>query len=285
MKKNKIARIIVIVILIALIAASLILYLVDIILNNTPPTKNLLKTLVPIFICIGSLVRLFVRQGRRNLAYYESCYYEDIGNAFASSPFYRKKLLSAIRIYNENKFGKALKLLGELKKVSETRDDLYAVGLFTGLVLTDMGFENDAVAVYNALINMNITSATVYGNLGSIYSGMGKYDDAIAAMRLAIQNDEKNPASYNNLANLYFDTYDLENAKKYALKALEINHKFRPSASLLAIIYSCEKDKENAEKYFHIAISAGQDPEKLQRAIKLYQSKPTEDTKADDEDF
>ena len=136
-----------------------------------------------------------------------------------------------------------------------------------------MGCKKDAIIVYNALLNMNIYSTTIYGNLGSLYSNLGNYDDAIACLRLAIQNDEKNPAPYNNLAKLYFDTYDFENAKGYALKALKINHKFRQSASMLAIIYSLENDKENAGKYFHIAISSGEDPSRLQRAIKQYQEK------------
>ena len=273
MKKNKIVKTILTVILVALIVVSIVFYVIDIILNNTPPTQNLFKVLIAIFICSGSLIRLFVRKGRRSLAYYESQYYEHIENAFANSPFYRKKLLCAIRLYNENNLGKALKYLGQLKQVSKERDDLYSVGLFTGLVFTDMGCEKDAIIVYNALLNMNITSTTIYGNLGSLYSGLGNYDDAIACSRLAIQNDENNPAPYNNLAKLYFDIYDFENAKYYALKALKINHKFRQSATLLAIIYSLEANKENAEKYFHIAISSGEDPSRLQRAIKHYQEK------------
>ena len=248
MKKAKIIKIILTVILIALIAASLAFYFVDIIVNKTPPTTNLFKALAVVFLCCGSLVRLCVVKGRRSLAYYESQYFDHIGNAFANYPSHKQKLLRAVRLYNEDKLGDALKYLSDLKPLCKERDDLYAVGLFTGLVFTDMGYKEDAIYVYQALLNMNIASSTIYGNLGSLYSGMGNYNDAIATLRLSIQNDEKNPAPYNNLAQLYFDTYDFENAKEYALKALQINHKFRPSASLLAIIYSLEDDKENAKK-------------------------------------
>ena len=285
MKNNKIVKIIITAILVALILGSVVLYCVDIMLNNTPPTQNLFKALAAIFVCAGSLIRLYVRKGRRRLDYYESQYYEHVKNAFANAPFYKKKLLCAIRLYNENNFGKALKYLSELKLICKEKDDLYAVGLFTGLVLTDMGYQKDAIAVYNALLNMNITSTTIYGNLGSLYSNMGNYDDAIACSRLAIQNDENNPAPYNNLAKLYFDTYDFENAKCYALKALKINHKFRQSASMLAIIYSLENDKENAEKYFHVAISSGEDPSRLQRAIKHYQAEKLQENTPDDSDI
>lgn len=285
MKKNKIRKIIVTAILIALIIAAFSFYIADIIINDTPPTKELLKTLVPVFICCSSLIRLHVRKGRHSLDYYESQYYEHVGAAFTDSPFHKKKLLCAIRLYNENKMGKALKYLSELKPACKERDDLYAVGLFTALVLTDMGCEQDAIYVYKALLNMNITSSTIYGNLGSIYSDMGNYDDAIATLRLSIQNDENNPAPYNNLAKLYFDTYDFENAKKYALFALKINHKFRPSATLLAIIYSLENDTENSKKYSHIAISSGQDPLKLQRAIEHYQALALQKNSPSDRNF
>lgn len=284
-KKNRIIKIILSVILIAAIIVSAVMYFVDIIVNNTPPMQNLFKALIAIFICGGALVKVFVKKGRRSLAFYESQYYKDIGTAFANAPLYRKKLLCAIRLYNEDNLGKALKYLGHLKQISKTRDDLYAVGLFTGLVFTDMGYAQDAIIVYNALINMNITSTTIYGNLGSLYSGMGNYDDAIACSRLAIQNDENNPAPYNNLARLYFDTYDFENAKNYALKALKINHKFHQSATLLAIIYSLENDKENFEKYSHISIAGGENPLRLQNIIKHYQSKSLQQDTPDDADI
>ncbi len=265
------------VVLIVLMMATVALYVVDIILNNTPPSENLFKALAVIFASAAALVRLLANKGRRRLEFYESQYSEYIEGAFADAPLHRKKLLCAIRLYNEDNYNKALKYLLQLKPVCKGREDWYAVGLFTGLVLTDVGLKKDAVIVYDTLIGMNITSSTIYGNLGNLYSSMGHYDDAISTLRLAIQNDEKNPAPYNNLANLYFDTYDFENAKRYALQALDVNHKFRQSASLLAIIYSLENDKENAEKYFHIAISSGENPAKLQQTINRYRAELTRD--------
>lgn len=277
MKKNRILKIVLTVVLALLIAASIVFYIVDIAVNGSAPTENLFKMLAAVAVCAGSMIRLFVKRGRRPLSYYESSYYDDIKGAFSSSPYNRKKLIAALRLYNEDNFGKALKYLSELKAQCKTRDDFYAVGLFTALAFTDIGYTNDAIIVYNALINMNITSSTIYGNLGNIYSGLGRHDDAIAALSLAIQNDEKNPAPYNNMAKLYFDTYDFENAKEYARRALEVNHKFRQSASLLAIIYTLENDTANAEKYSHIAIASGEDPDRLQRAIKHYMKKTASD--------
>ncbi len=284
MAKNNTTKNILIIILTVLIIASGWFYVGDIILNGTPLTDNLFQLLAAVFICIGSLIRLLTAKGRRSLEFYEHQYNQHIEHAFSNSPFYKKKLLCAIRLYNEDNFKKALKYLLELKSVCKEKEDLYAVGLFTGIVLTDMGLQDDAVHVYNALINLNITSSTIYGNLGSVYSNMGNYNDAIAALRLAIQNDRNNPAPYNNLAKLYFDTYDFENAKHYAHKALDINHKFRQSASMLTIIYSLENDTENTEKYFHIAISSGSDPSELQQAIKYYKSEKAQNNSSPNSD-
>ena len=270
MKKPNIIKIILVVILVALMIVSVGFFVADLIINNTPPTKNLFKALTVIFTCGISLIRLLSNKGRKNLAFYENAYQEHIKDAFADRPFYKKKLLCAIRLYNEDKYDKAIKYLLKLKTVSQTRDDFYAVGLMTGLTLTDMKCYSDAIHVYSSLIEMNMTSSTVYGNLGNIYLTLGNRQDAISYIRLAIQNDEKNPAPYNNLAKLYFETFDFENAKIYAQKALQINHKMYQASTMLAVIYTKEGDKANAEKYSHMAIASGRDPVELKEIIAYY---------------
>lgn len=269
MKKTNVIKIILIVILVALMIASVGFYVADLIINNTPPTKNIFKALTAVFICCASLVRLLSGK-RRSLAFYESVYQAHIKDAFADRPFYKKKLLCAIRLYNEDRYDKAIKYLLDLKTVSQTRDDIYAVGLITGLTLTEMECYNDAIHVYNFLIEKNITSSTVYGNLGNIHLTLGNHQDAISYIQLAIQNNENNPAPYNNLAKLYFDTFDFENAKIYAQKALQINHKMYQASTLLAIIYTMEGDKANAEKYSHMAISGGRSAAELKEIIAYY---------------
>jgi tetratricopeptide (TPR) repeat protein len=270
MKKFNVKKIILIVIFVALMIASAVFWVADMIINNTAPTKNFFKAVVVILACAGSLARLLSKQGRKNLAFYENAYQEHIKDAFVDRPFYKKKLLCAIRLYNEDNYNKAIKYLVDLKNNSRTRGDIYAVGLMTGLTLTEMECYHDAIQVYNALIEMNITSSTVYGNLGNIHLTLGNHQDAISYIRLAIQNNENNPAPYNNLAQLYFETSDFENAKIYAEKALQINHKMYQASTLLAIIYTMEGDKANAEKFSHMAIASGRNPAELNAIIEHY---------------
>ena len=270
MRQSNVIKTILAIVLIALMIVTLGYYIADLMINNTPPTKNLFRTLAIVFACLASIIRLCSNKGRRNLASYESAYQKHIKDAFADRPFYRKKLLCAIRLYDEGKCDKAIKYLLELKGVSQTRDDIYAVGLFTGLTLTEAECYNEAIHVYNSLIEMDITSSTVYGNLGNIHLTMGNHRDAISYIHLSIQNDENNPAPYNNLASLYFETADFENAKIYAEKALQINHKMYQASTLLAIIYTLEGDKANAEKYSHMAIASGRPAAELNRVIAHY---------------
>ncbi len=259
---------IIIAILVVLILAVVVVYVFDIVRNETTPTKHLFSALAAVALCVGGIIRACMPSGKRkSLSFYESQYTDVLKNAFSNSPLNRKKLLCAIRLYNENNFDKALKYLGQLQPECKDREDFEAVGIFLALIFTDTKSYEDAATIYNQLIDMGITSSRIYSNLGHVYSQMGNKGDAIANLRLAIQNDPKNAYTYNNLASLYFDTYDFERAKKYAKDALDINHKFRQSASLLAIIYALEENAEEQKKYTHIALSCGETSERLQQAI------------------
>ena len=269
MSKNKIVRIIVSLALVAITVIAVCLYVRGVVVDKEPPTKNLFRMLATICVCISGLIKTRRGGRRQSLKFYEIQFKDQIKDAFKDSVL-KSKLLCAIRLYNENNLRKALKYLTELKPECKTKDDTYAVNLFLALTLTDCGLREEAVKVYMELVDLGITTTTVYGNLGSLHSALGNFNDAITYSRLSIQNDEKNPAPYNNLAKLYFDNFDFENAKRYAHQALEINHKFRQSASLLAIIYSLEEDKENAEKYTHVAIASGETPERMKEALEYY---------------
>ena len=83
------------------------------------------------------------------LSSYEDAYQKHIKDAFADRPFYRKKLLCAIRLYDEGKLDKAIKYLLQLKNISRTREEIYAVGLITGRALTEAQSYNEAIHVYN----------------------------------------------------------------------------------------------------------------------------------------
>lgn len=130
----------------------------------------------------------------------------------------------------------------------------------------------EAIHVYKGLVSRNIASSTVYGNLGHVYYQVGEAQLAAENYEKAIETDPHNPYPYNNLAKFYFDEYQLEEAKEYAKKALTINRKVYQASTLLAIIYSLEGNSTEADKYSHMAVSSGQNPQKLKAAIEHYKS-------------
>lgn len=211
------------------------------------------------------------QRGRNSLAFYEKSYRKEIGQAFYDDKNKKKRLLEAIRLYNENKYDKALKMLEALQYDTYSRDDRLAVALFMGLCYMDSGQEEKAYMVYRPFVDTREATDSIYINCGYL---MQKYfndeDKAIYYYEKAAQLNTKNDVVCNNIADMAFSKGDMDKAIEYATRALEINDKRHEAASLLAIIYSKRGDKALADKYFHMAVVAGQDKKELKNAIEYY---------------
>lgn len=269
-------------ILALLLAGGIAFYVYGVAAGGADPREHLWEVLLFCVVCAAGIFRVLLRpQSRRRLGFYETRYAEQIKDAFSDSFWDRKKLLCAIRLYNENNNAKAVKYLVSLKPKCRTRDDFAAVGMFLALALTDMGLYQEAIHIYEQLIDRDAASSTLYSNLGQLYSRLGNREEAVSYLALAIQLDPKNAYAYNNLACLYFDVHDMRNAVKCAEEALALDYTRYEAASLLAIIFSVGEDREQAEKYFHMAIAGGQDTEKLKQAIAFYQKEKIADGPAE----
>ncbi len=211
------------------------------------------------------------QRGRNSLSFYEKTYKKEIGEAFYDDKKKKKKLLEAIRLYNEDKYDKALKMLEELLSDTYSRDDRLAVALFMGLCYMDSGQEEKAYMVYRPFVDTREATDSIYINCGYL---MQKYfndeDKALYYYEKAAQLNTKNDVVLNNIADMAFSKGDMEKAIEYATKALEINDKRHEAASLLAIVYSKRGNKAMADKYFHMAVVAGQDKKELKEAIAYY---------------
>lgn len=223
-------------------------------------------------ICIAGLIRSFGPRNRHTLAFYESQYPDVLRDAFAEQPFWRKKLLCAVRLYNEEHYGKSVKYLAALRDKCKYRQDYYAVFLFAGLCFTEMGMYDHAQSAYQSLIRADIANSRIFSNLGHVQMEAGEFQKALQNYRNALDFDRDNAFAYNNIAQAHFKMHEFEEAIPFALKALEIKPQMHQASSLLAMIYALVGDKANSEKYFHIAISSGRDPKKLKDAIEYYRS-------------
>ena len=249
------------------------LYLYEVLVKGNSSSENLLKLIVIETSGVVGLIQLYARGGRRkSLDYYSSQYTDEIKNAFVNSEEDKKTLLEAVRKYNENRFDSSIDLLRRLEKKCQTHADLYAVKLFLALALTDRGSEKAAMTVYEEMLSADLISATVYGNLGSIYTSLGMKEQALDIYNLALTAYPDAHIAYNNLAQLEFKLGDLQSAKEHAAKALEISFKNYQAASLLAIIHSIEGNEADSGRYTQMAISAGQNAVKLQQAKAYYKN-------------
>ena len=99
------------------------------------------KSLIVLAGLVLSLVRLIAGiSSPRSLRIYEKAYKDEIGNAFSRSDNkkYKTKLLRSLALYNENRFGDALKLLEEVEDKCNTADDFCAVALFKALCYSEL---------------------------------------------------------------------------------------------------------------------------------------------------
>lgn len=269
--KKKVLPIILCCIIVLLMAGTIAYYVYDIYVNGTPAEENIVRVLAIVVCAIGALVKLFAPQRRRSgLEVYEKAYEKEIGQAFINNKPMRKKLLCAIRLYNENKYDKALKNLAALLKDAESDRDRVSVLLFIAICYSDAGFTEDAIKAYNRLLQLDYRHAQAHSNLGLLYDHEGNYDMALQHFKKSIDIEPQNYYAYANRANCYFRQVDYANAEKDALKALEIKNNGKEMTSLLAIIYALENNEEGKNKYFQMSVNNGQNPDELKNAVEFF---------------
>ena len=245
-------------------------YIYDIYANGTPIRENIFKVLSIACALLGTLVRLSAKRGRRSLDFYEKNYKNELGRAFADEPKLRKKLIGAVRLYNENNFRKAIKILTELLGKADASSDRIPVLLFTALCYSDMGCSPEAVNVYYRMLEIDGRNDRIHSNLGLQLMRLGDTSRALEHYEKAVEYNPDSYFAYVNRGNCYFNQDDYENAEKDALRALEIRGNGKEAASLLAILYALKGDEEAKKKYIRIYVTNGGNGEGLKAAIAHY---------------
>lgn len=269
MKKRKIVLGICFFLLLAItIAMPIIDYLINGYVSQSSITGSV-TLLIGDFLFLVRHVIVYSTGDKKTYAIYESKYSEIIGNAFVSpdNKKERKQLLTAIDLYNQNKFNKAIEKLNELFPKCELSSEKYAVLMFTGLCYTDMGANEMAIKTYEKLLSYDMSKSDAWSNLGYVYKRLGNFEKQLECYTQAISFDKNNPYAYNNLAQAYFTQGMYKEAIPHAEKALEIKANMHQSASCLAMCYCALGDDERCEEYAKIAISNGTNEGALRELI------------------
>lgn len=256
------------VIAVLLILTGVGLYAYGVLANGEEPTKNLPRTLIIILSGVSALMKTFPK--RRPLNQFAAAYQKELGSAFQEDGKKREALLNAARLYNEDKCTAALKVLDELRQDARTRDEIYAVGIFTALCQESLGLNAAAIAAYEDTAAKGAESSQLYSNLGIRYANAGEVNKAAEAYMKAIRLDPKNPLPHNNIANLMLQLGEYDGAAEAAANAIDLNPSQYQAWTVLAIVAGVKGDEEHCEQCVRKAVECGQDENALRRAITHY---------------
>lgn len=265
MKKLLIIRVIAVLVIVAAVA----LYVYGIVVNGDAPTDNLLRSVIIALSGVSALMKTFPK--RRALNEYAAAFSKELGDAFADDTRKREKLLEAVRLFDEDKNHAALKVLDDLRQDARTRDEIYAVGLFTALCQRDLGLKAAAIATYEDTAAKGAESSQLYSNLGILY-GETDPDKAFSAYMKAIKLDPQNPMPHNNVAALMLRLGEYDGAGQAAANAVELNPNQPHAWTTLAIVAGIQGDEERCEKCIRKAVECGQDEAALRGAIAHYKN-------------
>ena len=219
---------------------------------------------------LGIAKVLTKNQNKHNLNFYKKVYSHIIKDSFSENKKQLTQLLKAVKFYNDNKFSKALELLSDLERKCNTNSEKYSVYLFEALIHSDSENDDEAIEIYENMINHGIADSRVFSNLLNIYKEKGDFEKAYDAGIQAIHTDPKNCNAYNNFAYFLFSDGNYEEAEEYAKKALEIKNNFVESITLLYLIYTIEGRSKEAETFERKAVSNGRSKKELEEILEYY---------------
>ena len=253
-------------IFVALFVFVVAFYVYDIVVNGTDYMQQLPEIAIIIASLSFSIYRVATgSKNKKALSFYEKRYAKQLNGVYSRDAKSRKKLLEAIRMFNEDKFKQAISVLDDLKSRRPSKKDMAAVCLFSALCYEEWGLNDNAISEYEYLLLNDPENSTALSNLGTLYKDKGEYEKAEKCYLDAISGNSNNHYAYNNLAQLYFAMLDLKGAVIYAHKALELCENFKAPASLLAVIYRAVGDDEGYVYYRHVAVSNGADGGKIEK--------------------
>lgn len=247
------------------------LFIYDYIVLKKPIEHNNIVRMV--LIC-ASLVVTLIKINRINperpLWFYNKAYGRQIKKAFEYDKKSKRKLLSALKIFDEKNYYKAKEYFEKLLPKCKEDVDFSVVYFFSGVCLERMGLFDEAKEKYELAIDFDFENVSAYNNLASYYQGKGDIETAIVYYKKAIGIDEEYINAYSNISGCYLDLFDFDNAKFYAEKAFKIDSSFRYAALNLAVVYAIEGDEEKMKKYSACAVKNGYTKHEVDETILYY---------------
>jgi len=169
-----------------------------------------------------------------------------------------------VAYYNAGELNLAYDNMKKAESLTNNKEDLMYIYIWTGSILKGMGKLDDALLYYSRSLSLakdlgnTAMQASMLSRIAHIYYMKGDLDKALSYYEesLSLKINEKDKASaYNSIANVYNKKGDYQKAVEYLQKAIEIDekygdyHKASIHKLILGATYREMKDYENAEKY------------------------------------
>ncbi len=193
-----------------------------------------------------------------------------LGNAFANDKSAYMGLMSAITLYNRDKYHKAIKKLNKLEERCSEADDFTAVLYFRALCNDESGNPKGAIADYEDLLVRNYTHSHAWSNLGLLYMNEGRFDDAFRAYSEAVSHNPQNYFAHTNLGHLHLHKGNAESALECAERAIEVSPKFHQAMSLAAVACKILGDMEGVERYSVMYSANGGKKSELKKTLEMF---------------
>ena len=249
----------------SLLAVGVVSYTVyGIVVSGEVNSRDLFKALLVLCGLGATLVRIFAATKQKKVSdeVLRESYDHIIGNAFLRDRAMEKRFFKAVRLRNQDQYGKAIRIFGKMEPLCKSSDERFAVIFFEALCYGDMNFCERAAALYESALTYRENS-TAASNMGNAYERLGRSEDAVSAYRYAIRIEPKNPYPYNNLAQLYIKEGNYPEAIVYAEQALTYKDNMVQAWNALTVAYAMMEYTEDYEQALHRAVANGSDRERL----------------------
>lgn len=114
-----------------------------------------------------------------------------------------------------------------------------------GLILSEMGYQEDAFFSYRRALELNAESHATLYNIGIYYRNKGRYDEAIDYYKKALNIKPDKTSALGHLVDIYFSKEEYKEALEYAEKAYSFE-KNEINLSNLCLALGFTRKKEEA---------------------------------------
>lgn len=144
-----------------------------------------------------------------------------------------------------------------LRQAELRNPDLADVHLVAGLLKTNVGLYEQAVADFQRVIELQPNNADAYRRLGMVYSNTNQLEEAVAAFRRAIAVQPQNFRNYRELGTFYMDRDNYAEAIPFYKRMIELVPQMSDAHFLLAEAHLELGQYPESENELRIAIRAG----------------------------